>query len=211
MDGPIQRGGFRCYTDSIDADASPVRVQAGDILGACIFNPVNERFLTRSQLDIVGERSGSSLLATTTDGCSMDTLPSNIPASQLLVLNSRRLHIHANMGMYIVDDTFSVIIRFCVTTEPTSTVQPASKTVVSTIFPSAILSAVTTPDPSSTTKSTNKGKTSAVLSASVLPTSTMSYYSASSTINMHSLAVHVMSTPAPKQSSETPGMSLTGT
>ena len=103
VDGPIQRGGFRCYTDSIDSDtSSSVRVQTGDILGACVFNPVNQFFLTRSQLDIVGrERNGSSLLATTTDGCSMDMLPSNIPASQLSILNSRRLHIHANMGMYV--------------------------------------------------------------------------------------------------------------
>ena len=99
-DGPIQ-GGFRCYTDSIDNETSSVEVQAGDIIGACVFDPVNDRILTRRQLDVVGENrhDGSSLLATSTDGCSMDTLPSNIPASQLSVLNSRRLHIHANMGV----------------------------------------------------------------------------------------------------------------
>ena len=97
-DGPI-RGGFRCYTDSIDNETSSVIVQTGDVLGVCVFNPVNQGFLIRSQLDVVGESSGSSLLATTTDGCSMDTLPSNIPTSQLSVLNSRRLHIHTNMGV----------------------------------------------------------------------------------------------------------------
>lgn len=102
---------------------------------------------------------------------------------------------------------FSVIIRFCVTTEPTSTVQPASKTVMSTTFPSVILSTVTTSDSDSINKSINEGKTSAaVVLSSVSPTSTLSCYSASSAINIQSLAVHMRTTPAPKQTSETPGM-----
>lgn len=102
VDGRIHPGGFRCYTDSIDT-ASSVTVQAGDILGACVFDPMNDRYrlLSRRQLDVVGEsrHNGGSLLATTAGGCSMDTLPSNIPTSQLSVVNSRTLHIHANMGM----------------------------------------------------------------------------------------------------------------
>jgi hypothetical protein len=105
LDGPI-RSGFGCYTDSLDtAEASSVTVQAGDVIGACVFNPVNNRFLNRRQLDVVGEtrsrHSGNSLLALpVTDECSMDTLPSNIPSSQLSVINSKRLHIYANnMGM----------------------------------------------------------------------------------------------------------------
>jgi hypothetical protein len=103
LDGPI-RSGFRCYTDSLNtAEASgSVTVQAGDVIGACVFDPTNNRILSRRQLDVVGESrySGSSLLAVpTTDECSMDTLPSNIPSSQLSVINSKRLHIYANMGM----------------------------------------------------------------------------------------------------------------
>ena len=106
VDGSI-RSGFRCYTDSLDnAEASEsVMVQAGDVIGACVFDPANERILNRRQLDVVGETtsrhgSGSSLLAVpTTEGCSMDTLPSNIPTSQLSVVNSKRLHIYANLGM----------------------------------------------------------------------------------------------------------------
>ena len=100
VDGSIQQGGFRCYTDSIDRDgSSPLTVQAGDVLGACVFNPANDGFLNRNQLDIVGEISGSSLLATTTDGCTIDTLPTNIASNQLSVASSRRLHLHANVGM----------------------------------------------------------------------------------------------------------------
>ena len=102
VDGSIDNG-FRCYTDSIDTEASAsVTVQAGDVLGVCVFDPVNNRLLNRRQLDVVGQssHSGSSLLATTTDGCSMDTLPSDIPASQLSILNSKRLHIYANLGTY---------------------------------------------------------------------------------------------------------------
>lgn len=110
VDGPI-RSGFRCYTDSLDtAEASEsVTVQAGDIIGACVFDPANELILSRMQLDIVGESrsrhdSGSSLLAMpTTDGCSMDTLPSNIPTNQLSVISSKRLHIYANVGMYKIN------------------------------------------------------------------------------------------------------------
>ena len=101
FDGRIQEGGFSCYTDTMDNNASPLTVQAGDVIGACVFNPEDDGLQNvRIQLDVVGESSPvSSLLATSADGCSMDALPSNISVSQLSVLGSKRLHIHANVGM----------------------------------------------------------------------------------------------------------------
>ncbi len=51
VDGEIARGGFNCYTDSIDVGNSPLTIQAGDIIGACIFDPEDQRLVTRLPLD----------------------------------------------------------------------------------------------------------------------------------------------------------------
>ena len=101
VDGKIAQGGFNCYTDSIDAGDVPLIVHAGDIVGACIFDPEDYQLVIRvprRPLDVVGEARGETLLGMGTDGCSMDDIPSNISANQLSILNSRRLHIHANIG-----------------------------------------------------------------------------------------------------------------
>ena len=104
VDGEILEGGFNCYNDSIDTGNSPLTVQAGDILGACVFDPENivrgtRVTLNRLQLDIVGDVSGQSLLQTTdTSECSTVAIPSNIPANQLSAQSSRRLHLYANIG-----------------------------------------------------------------------------------------------------------------
>jgi hypothetical protein len=100
VDGVIVQGGFNCYTDSIDVGNSPLTIQAGDILGACIFDPDGDIpfIVTRLQLDVVGEASGASLLRMNTDECSRQDIPSDIPANQLSTLASRRLHIYANIG-----------------------------------------------------------------------------------------------------------------
>ena len=97
IDGVIRQQGFTCYDDTITA---PLTVQAGDIIGACVFNPMNGNFnfFTRSQLDIVGQVSGESLLQMDSGACSITALPTNIQASQLSNVNSRRLHIYANIG-----------------------------------------------------------------------------------------------------------------
>ena len=101
VDGEIVQGGFNCFDDFIDAHDSPVTIQAGDILGTCVFDP-NDLFLaiTRLSLDVVGEVSGEStpLLQMGTTGCFLNAIPSNISANQLSTLNSTRLHIHANIG-----------------------------------------------------------------------------------------------------------------
>ena len=97
IDCVIRQQGFICYDDSITA---PLTVQAGDIVGACVFNPMNGHFnfFTRSQLDVVGRGSDESLLQMGSGACSITALPTNIQASQLSNVNSRRLHIYANIG-----------------------------------------------------------------------------------------------------------------
>ena len=108
IDGEIIQGGFNCYNDSIDVGNSPLTIQAGDILGACVFNPNDERIndpfvgpiviVARLPMDVVGQANGESLLQTGTDGCSRTNIPSDISTNQLSTVNSRRLHIYANIG-----------------------------------------------------------------------------------------------------------------
>ena len=100
VDGEIARGGSNCYNDAIDAGESPLTVQTGDILGACVFNPEDMQLVAnRFPLDVVGEASGESLLQMGTAGCSRDNISSVISANdhELITLNSR-LHIYANIG-----------------------------------------------------------------------------------------------------------------
>ena len=103
VDGEIVEDGFNCYDDSIDVGNSPLTIQAGDILGACVFDPENMRFglvqVNRLQLDIVGEASGQSLLQMDTTGCTTEAIPSNIPANQLSTQSPRKLHLYANIGI----------------------------------------------------------------------------------------------------------------
>ena len=94
-DGEITEGGFNCYDDAID---SPLTILAGDILGACVFDPSNGFGVTRIQLDVVGETSGGTLLQRATTGCSREDIPSDIAADQLSSINSRRLHVYAMIG-----------------------------------------------------------------------------------------------------------------
>ena len=99
VDGEIVQGGFNCYSDSIDPGDSPLTIRGGDILGACVFDPQDiSRFVIRLPLDVVGEASGESLLQMGTGDCSIDAIPSDIPANQLSILYSRQLHIYANIG-----------------------------------------------------------------------------------------------------------------
>ena len=100
VDGEIIQGGFNCYDDSIDIGDSPLTIQAGDILGACIFNPDGDIpfIVARLPLDVVGEASGDSLLQMGTTGCSRANIPSDVSTNQLSTVNSRRLHIYANIG-----------------------------------------------------------------------------------------------------------------
>ena len=93
--------GYACYNDSIDVGGSPLTVQAGDVVGACVFDPLDSSRVVQYQLDIVSEVNGESLLAmaSTAAGCNIETLPSTIPANQLSIIHAR-LHLYANIGMF---------------------------------------------------------------------------------------------------------------
>ena len=93
--GVIQQLGFICYDDPITV---PLTVQAGDVLGACVFNVTDGTFFIRRQLDVIGRVNGESLLRMDSGGCSIDALPTTIQVSQLSIVNSRRLHLYANIG-----------------------------------------------------------------------------------------------------------------
>ena len=98
IDAIIQQNGFNCFDDTNSLNV-PLSVQAGDFVGACIFDPPNVllRF-SRDQLDFVGRGGGESLLEmSNVDGCSVDSLPSSVQADDLSTVN-RRLHIYANIG-----------------------------------------------------------------------------------------------------------------
>ena len=101
VDGEILDG-FVCYNDLVDVGSSPLTVQAGDVLGACVFDPTELGRFTNNPLDIVGEVNGESLLtmASIAAGCNVHSLPFTIPVSQLTVINARRLHLYANIGMF---------------------------------------------------------------------------------------------------------------
>ena len=95
-DGRIQDGGFMCYNDTSD---SPLSIQTGDIIGACVFDPQDGNGFSRHQLDIVGQVSEESLLQANlpNDACTMNVIPSSILCSNLQNRNDRRLHIYANI------------------------------------------------------------------------------------------------------------------
>ena len=100
------RLGFNCYTDSVDAGDSPLTIRAGDIIGACVFNPQDADSFDRQQLNIVGEVPsglGESLMRIDVGDrsnqvdCTMDDIPSSIQQGDLGNQNNRRLHIYANI------------------------------------------------------------------------------------------------------------------
>ena len=98
-DGQIQNGGFMCYNDSVNTSDSPLTIQAGDIIGACVFDPQDGILFARQPLDIVDRMNGESLLQVDLpdDACTMDAIPSSILRSDLQNRNNRRLHIYANI------------------------------------------------------------------------------------------------------------------
>ena len=100
-DGGIQEDGFVCYSDS--AGRTPVTIQAGDVIGACIFYPNDISSFDRLQLDIVGRQTGTlgeSLLELSESeaSCSRNSIPNSILGNDLSSRNDRRLHLYANIS-----------------------------------------------------------------------------------------------------------------
>ena len=94
---PISSG-FNCH-DELDIGSEAVEVQRGDVIGACIFDPNNFVIFIHSQLDVVGEGSGSSLLEMNdVSECDFDAIPSRVSASSLREQTSRILHLYADIG-----------------------------------------------------------------------------------------------------------------
>ena len=97
-DGLISNSSFNCYTDTRGVGDVPVTVQAGDIIGACVFNPCDTGNAERFPLNVVGKASGESLLEMGADECTQEIIPSNIQLSQLTTSASQRLHLYADIG-----------------------------------------------------------------------------------------------------------------
>ena len=88
------------YVCGILDDDGSFTVEAGDIIGACIFDPVDSDTRVRKQLDIVGEASGYSLLQMSdVNDCTagLNRIPSSISNSMLSVVDSRILHLYADI------------------------------------------------------------------------------------------------------------------
>ena len=75
-------------------NVSDFDIEAGDVLGACVFNPSGGQ---NRRLLIVGEASGYSLMEMSSTGCSLDAMPPNVAISDLSNVDSRLLHVYANI------------------------------------------------------------------------------------------------------------------
>ena len=78
-----------------------IQVQAGDMIGACIYDPPNEGGITgsRVQLDVVGQEAGSDrflMSATDNSGCSNSAVPDSV--SGLSRADSFVMHIYASIS-----------------------------------------------------------------------------------------------------------------
>ena len=85
---------FRCVTVSIP----PLQIQAGDVIGVCIYNPPLGLLGIRAQLDVVGRNAGANrfLLRTSNSGCGDSAVPNTV--SSLTRENSLVLHISASIS-----------------------------------------------------------------------------------------------------------------
>ena len=107
VDGRVDDEDINCYDDGVGN--TPLSVQAGDVIGACVFDPENTNipgfsllFVNRLPLNIVGMVVGQEnfLLQMGTSGCSRETLPTEVYTNQLLNVSSLRLHIYANISKF---------------------------------------------------------------------------------------------------------------
>ena len=87
---------FNCSTYSAP---SQIDIRAGDVIGACIYDPPNLGGLdgVRAQADVVGESSSATrfLMKTGNAGCGDSAVPD--PVTSLTREDSLVLHIHANI------------------------------------------------------------------------------------------------------------------
>ncbi len=93
---------FVCSELTLD---QPVSVLAGDVLGACVFDPPNSNGVTTYRLDIVSRGNNEDLVRTSTNpgvpiGCGANVVPSTFVEgpSGTGTSGSRSLHLWANIG-----------------------------------------------------------------------------------------------------------------
>ena len=97
---PYISRGFNCH-NIFDLGDEDVEVQAGDIVGACIFDPENALIFINSQLDVIGDANGYSLhVMNDVSDCDFGEIPSTVEDSALREVSSRILHIHAEISKF---------------------------------------------------------------------------------------------------------------
>ena len=91
------RGSHICFNFQ---PSQAIEVQAGDVIGACIYTPTDELggVTHREQLDVVGQNAGADrfLMVTSNSGCGDSSVPS--PVSSLTRINSLVLQIYADIS-----------------------------------------------------------------------------------------------------------------
>ncbi len=98
-------GTFACRTFSVN----DIPVQAGDVIGVCIYDPPDnaesvrvfgDDYTNRLPIDMVSQNAGSEhfLMSTGNSGCGDMSVPNPVAVSSLIRANQRVLHIHADIS-----------------------------------------------------------------------------------------------------------------
>ena len=123
VDGRVEAGGFNCYTDTITVGDSPIEIQEGDVIGACVIDPVDVPVpylnvtIETLPLHIVGEvdNVAERLFSRDTTGCTADTFPYVVTSDQLSPIASRRLFISTMInGNYTQDSQHIPIVTYTI-------------------------------------------------------------------------------------------------
>ena len=92
-------GDFACARFEV---MNQVQIQAGDVIGACVYDPPNTGGLSgvRAELNVVGGNAGNGnyLMMTGNAGCDDLTVPSPVTVSGLTTIDSHVLHISASIS-----------------------------------------------------------------------------------------------------------------
>ncbi len=90
-------GTLACRTFSVN----DIPVQAGDVIGVCIYDPPdNVGLTTRLSIDMVSQNAGSEhfIMSTGNSGCGDMSIPNPVAVSSLNRADERVLHIHADIS-----------------------------------------------------------------------------------------------------------------
>ena len=107
VDFPAQSNNFACQYYDLNMN-DQFNIEAGDIVGACVFNPSQT---DRERMDIVSEANEYSLKQINTR-CGWYSVPHTISSSQLSTINSRLLHLSATISsrFHIHNINYGVIL-----------------------------------------------------------------------------------------------------